>query len=449
MAELPDFQTTMLLLSVALGLSFVVERFLEGLDGIIKRVLLSEGSPFADTAPPPEKVIEDLRERADAEAETQAVEELEETKAKLQFEADGLSDREKTKLAKRAAELETKGLDTSKTEQNKRFSEATVFVEKAKPKNAERTALVFWLQMVGTFTGVVVCFVSNFGLFGALGVFADAPSSLDYALTGILIGAGSQPVHFLIQFITQRKPIELSVSTRTEVESAEESEQKTAPEAPVVITRPAKSAPIIDIAYAGGVDREIMENRNRRPGDPNLIIYHHTAMHSDASFADVVKVIKDKGWSTGYHCVVLADGSIHPFCRWDRFGSHAKGYNRQSLGVTLNGNFEPNPSVPFANVNGRMGNLRPTDAQLLSAAKVVALWCHLYKIDVDFDESVIPHKKISEKTCPGSNFPYDSFKELVETVYNRWSADSAAEEELEVWKKKQYLYVPKTNASAA
>ncbi len=172
-------------------------------------------------------------------------------------------------------------------------------------------------------------------------------------------------------------------------------------------------------------------------------------MHSNSSFADVVKVIKDKGWSTGYHCVVLSDGSIHPFCRWDRFGSHAKGYNRQSLGVTLNGNFEPNPSVPFANVNGRMGNLRPTDAQLLSAAKVVALWCHLYEIDVDFDESVIPHKKISDKTCPGSNFPYDAFKDLVEAVYERWSADPAAEEELEVWTKKQYLYIPKPSASAA
>lgn len=442
MAELPDFQTTMLLLSVALGLSFVVERLLEGLDGIIKRVLLSETSPFAEAAPPPEEVIEGLKERVNAEAETQAAEELEEVKAKLQFEAEGLSDREKAELGERAAALEAEGVDTSKAEQNKRFSEATVFVERAKPKNPERSARVFWLQMVGTFTGVVVCFVSNFGLFSALGVFVDAPPSLDYALTGVLIGAGSQPVHFLIQFITQRKPIELSVSTEPDVESAEESEQKTAPEAPVVITRPARSAPIIDIAYAGGVDREILEHRNRRRADPNLIVYHHTAMHSDASFPDVVKVIKDKGWSTGYHCVVLADGSIHPFCRWDRFGAHAKGYNRQSLGITLNGNFEPNPNVPFANVNGRMGNLRPTDAQLLSAAKVVALWCHLYQIDVDFANSVIPHNKISNKTCPGSNFPYDSFKELVETVYNRWRADPAAAEELAVWKQKQYLYVP-------
>lgn len=441
MVELPNFETTMLLLSVALGLSFGVERLLEGLDGIIKRVLLNEDSPFAEKAPPPEQVIEDLRKRADAEAKTQAAEELEEAKAQLEFEADRLSDREKTQLENRAVALEAEGLDTSRTEQDKRFSEATVFVEKAKPKNAERSARVFWLQIVGTFAGVVICFMSNFGLFSALGVFASAPPSLDYALTGILIGAGSQPVHFLIQFITQRKPIELSVSTETEIEAAEEIKEKEAPEAPVVITRPAGSSPIIDIAYAGGVDREIMENRNRRGENPRLIVYHHTAMHSRASFADVVKVIKDKGWSTGYHCVVLADGSVHPFCRWDRFGSHAKGYNRQSLGISLNGNFEPDPNVPFANINGRMGNLRPTDAQLLSAAKVVALWCHLYDIDVDFDETVIPHKKISDKTCPGSNFPYDPFKQLVETIYERWRADPAATEELAVWEHKQYLYI--------
>ncbi len=55
-----DFKTIMLLLSAAMGMSLTIERVLEVVKGIIKRVLLSEDSPFADTSPPIEFVLPDL-----------------------------------------------------------------------------------------------------------------------------------------------------------------------------------------------------------------------------------------------------------------------------------------------------------------------------------------------------------------------------------------------------
>ena len=66
----------------------------------------------------------------------------------------------------------------------------------------------------------------------------------------------------------------------------------------------------------------------------------------------MVKVIKDKGWLTGYHCVVVKDGSIHPFCRWDRYGNHAKGHNLTSLGIAFNGNFETEISETYLTFEG-------------------------------------------------------------------------------------------------
>ena len=224
------------------------------------------------------------------------------------------------------------------------------------------------------------------------------------------------------------------------VETEEEKAQKVTP-APAIAKSKVSEELAIEIAYHGGVDRDSLEHIHKRSKNPDLIVYHHTAMHSDTVFADVVKVIKDRNWSTGYNCVILKDGSIHPFCRWDRYGNHAKGYNRRSLGIALNGNFEPNPKVSFSNVNGSLGILHPTDEQLLSACKVVALWCHLYDIPLDFSKSILPHMDIANKACPGSNFPFSKFKTLVENVHEKWEKSQQSQEELLVYKQKQFIYV--------
>jgi len=197
----------------------------------------------------------------------------------------------------------------------------------------------------------------------------------------------------------------------------------------------------LSIPYRGGVDPEKLENAHLRPANPDLIVIHHTAMHSDSTFADVVRVIQHRGWLTGYHCVVLKDGSIHPFCRWDRYGNHAKGYNRRSLGLAFNGNFETDPAQPYANAGGILGITRPTEEQLHAGAAVTALWCLLYEIPPDFGSTVLQHSQLAQKACPGSQFPSDAFHRLVETYLRNWKASDQARRELDVFRTKPYIYV--------
>ena len=490
---MPDFKTIMLLLSAALGLSLGIERLLEGVKRLIGKMLMrDDDSPFVDKSPPIEYVlptigfeklddildekIEDIEavraevqkasgaQKADLEKEAkkieaEALELIEKFKAfleeKVDFNDKQLTPEQKAFLLKKQEQLEARviagELDTSRGEYDERFSEATVIVDRLTPRDPEKTAKEFWLQVIGTLAGVLTCYFSDFGLFNYLLKDLNLTEltlspEFDTVLTGVLIGGGSAPIHTLIKFLTDRKVGTIQASTEvkeTDVKTEEAEEKK----APAVITSPVSATVEIDIPYNGGVDKEKLENFHLRgrsnPKNPNLIIYHHTAMHSDTTFADVVRVIKDKDWVTGYNCVILKDGSIHPFCRWDRYGNHAKGFNLHSLGIALNGNFETNPKVPFANVNGSMGIPRPTNAQLLSACKVVALWCHLYDdIKLDFKDGIIPHKQVNpNKACPGANFPYDKFKELVTHFYTKWEKSEKAQEERAVYEQKQYLYV--------
>ena len=46
----------------------------------------------------------------------------------------------------------------------------------------------------------------------------------------------------------------------------------------------------------------------------------------------------------------------------------------------------------------------------------------------------------AQKACPGSNFPSDQFKALVEKIYTRWE-NPQAQDELLLYKQKQYIYV--------
>jgi hypothetical protein len=220
------------------------------------------------------------------------------------------------------------------------------------------------------------------------------------------------------------------------------------PQGLLMVKMPQEDIPVneLDIAYAGGVDREKLEWIHRRRANPDMIVFHHTGMHRNSTFEDVVRLIQSRKdsqgnpWVTGYNCVITADGVIHPFCRWDRYGNHAAGFNMRSLGLAFNGNFEIDPRVPFSNPDGRLGPPQPTEPQLKAGARIVVLWTFLYDIEVDFYKSIIPHNQVSSKTCPGTAFPYDAFKKWVEFYRERWERSPAVQEQIEEFKLKPYLY---------
>jgi hypothetical protein len=335
-----------------------------------------------------------------------------------------------------------------KLEKGKEWDEqvplSKVFVEPATEADDGSTLRIFILQLLGFAVGIILAHYSGIQLFNSflntLGQTLTVPEWMDFLFTGLLIGGGSGPMHVLVSFVTDRKII--LAESESKSEDSEQPAKKTQISAPEIIT-PNKDElqDWVNINYKGGVDRDKLEDTHLRKKDPDLIVYHHTAMTSKSTFQDVVRVIKDKKWLTGYNCVIQYDGSIHPFCSWDRFGNHAIGYNARSLGISFNGNFETDPKIPFSNPDGRMGPSRPSEAQVKSGARVVALWTFIYPIPVDFEKSIIPHNKISTKTCPGNSFPYGEFQKWVEYFRTEWEKSEAIKQRIEAFKLKPYLYV--------
>lgn len=350
----------------------------------------------------------------------------------------------------------------------------TIYVAPATDPDDGRTARAFAIQMLAFAAGIAIAHFARLRLFDALlgpylsgQDFQPIEPWLDYVLTGLVIGGGSAPLHLLIRFIQERgveiragqpaprssvQPASAATSERTvtlgisAAVPSEDSPQIGAPSLPDVATEPAVAGTWKPISYDGGYEHELLESRRKRPGDPELIVFHHTQMHSRSTFLDVINVIKNRvdpksgqKWVTGYHCVVLADGSINPFCRWDRPGIHCENHNARSLGITLNGNFESDPTVFGNNARGNYGNKTPPLAQLDSAARVVALWCHVYGI-VPNKGSIRPHRELKATSCPGSSFPEIEFRRLVSFYYEDWRTDAIAGREIEAFKRRPYLY---------
>jgi len=267
----------------------------------------------------------------------------------------------------------------------------------------------------------------------------------DVIFSGLVIGGGSQPIHLLIRFITERK---VSVPVTEAAEEILETKPLGETLAEGGLTREKKEPrPFkwIDFAYRGGVKPESLLRAHIRPSNPNLIVYHHTAMSSSLGFQDIVdEFLVSKKWLTGYHCVIMPDGTIKPFCRWDRYGNHAKGKNSRSLGISFHGNFHTDPKDKYSNADGRYGNQQPTEAQLHAGARVVALWVALYDdINLDFDRCIKPHKEVMEPgytVCPGSNFKYDEFKNLIQKYHDTWDSLETAQAGIEKFKKLPYIY---------
>ncbi len=387
MLEEGSFLIIMLLLSTALGLSFLIERFLEIVNGLFKRYIFSD--------------------------------------------LDALQTEEEQKVEV----VDMAGDEEMANDDEKKHAPILLAVKPLASRNAIETSQAFLLQILGVVAGIVVCLLTDFRLFSPLGVFDGVSEPIDKVLTGLLIGGGSQPIHFLLEFLNQRK-ITLDAPSNGILPIANASGVIVDP----VDCEPPSFFKILNVPYEGGYKPESLEDRNFRPAAPDLIVFHHTALHSNAAFEDVVReIVEVKGWSTGYHAVVTSNGAINNFCRWDRTGVHALGANHRSLGIALQGNFHAEPGDPFSNHDGRFGNLRPTDIQLLSAAKVVALWCHLFDLPVKFGETIVAHREVRATACAGSDFPYATFEELVKNCHESWKSHEA-QAELIFYKQKQLIY---------
>ncbi|RPH92142.1 MAG: N-acetylmuramoyl-L-alanine amidase, partial [Calditrichaeota bacterium] len=304
-------------------------------------------------------------------------------------------------------------------------------IQEGSPLDSLKVRKEFWCDIFGMFIGIVGCFywkVSFLRLINVEAITGEvSPHFGEFILLGIIIGSGSKPIHFLMEYLLTRK----ITLTKQELEESPAAEAPSpvltlvsSGQVQPVVARPLTLEELIGFRYGGGVEPDRLQGSHLRLQPIDLILYHHTCMHSNASFEDLVEVFDQRGWLTGYHCVVFHDGSIRPFCRWDRIGNHAYGYNQRSLGLAFQGNFECDPRVPCSNIQGCKGLLEPTIDQLDAGAKIVALWCALYKIPLDFRRSIRPHADVADKACPGSNFPTERFQSKIKEISVGWKNDA-------------------------
>jgi N-acetyl-anhydromuramyl-L-alanine amidase AmpD len=130
------------------------------------------------------------------------------------------------------------------------------------------------------------------------------------------------------------------------------------------------------------------------------IVIHHSA--TDAGSAAAFDNFHRNGrhWDElGYHFVVgngggSGDGAVEVGSRWpkQKWGAHCRvgdneEYNYFGIGICLVGNFD---------------RRRPSEAQMQSAARLVAYLAARYHID---DAHIIGHGSVGDTRCPGRCFP--------------------------------------------
>jgi N-acetylmuramoyl-L-alanine amidase len=92
-----------------------------------------------------------------------------------------------------------------------------------------------------------------------------------------------------------------------------------------------------------------------------------------------------KGWEgLGYHFVIHKDGDIWKGRPEHYHAAHAKGYNSQSIGICLSGNFDAT---------------MPTEAQEESLRALLKKLSAKYDIE---PSKIRPHRSVANKTCYGN-----------------------------------------------
>lgn len=132
-----------------------------------------------------------------------------------------------------------------------------------------------------------------------------------------------------------------------------------------------------------------------------IVIHHSLTKDGKAVDWDSIKRyhIEEKGWADiGYHAgVERIDGILTSLTGRpiNQTGAHCLGHN-DMIGICIVGNFDLAP---------------PDDDMLRYAAVVTAGYLRMFSLDVS---DIHRHHEYAEKSCPGSQFPWQRFLEYVE-----------------------------------
>lgn len=101
------------------------------------------------------------------------------------------------------------------------------------------------------------------------------------------------------------------------------------------------------------------------------------------------KFISSMGHYIGYHYFIEKDGTLTQGRSDDEEGAHAVGYNKQSLGICLAGNFDAT---------------LPSDAQIRVLRDLLKKKMKDYGVPL---KNIVPHRTFANKTCYGRKLPDD------------------------------------------
>lgn len=141
---------------------------------------------------------------------------------------------------------------------------------------------------------------------------------------------------------------------------------------------------------------------------PKWIIVHHTggtdlnplADTSNHTASQVDAWHKAKGWDgIGYNWFIEKDGKLKRGRDESKVGAHTIGYNEQSIGICLAGNFDAT---------------MPTEAQKLTLAGLLKEKMTQYSIPI---QNIVPHRKFANKTCYGNKLS-DTWARDLATISN-------------------------------
>ncbi|XP_076643418.1 peptidoglycan recognition protein [Halictus rubicundus] len=139
------------------------------------------------------------------------------------------------------------------------------------------------------------------------------------------------------------------------------------------------------------VERVLMD------GPVPYVVIHHGGIakycHSQKTCSAIVRSyqdlhLDDRGWfDIGYSFVIGEDGNAYEGRGWDYVGAHAPGYNTQSIGICIIGDFS---------------DFLPNEAALKALSGLIEYGVSLGKISDNYH--VIGHRQARDTLCPGHKF---------------------------------------------
>ena len=135
--------------------------------------------------------------------------------------------------------------------------------------------------------------------------------------------------------------------------------------------------------------------------DTNMIVIHHVGgVDRDYDATEIHGWHLEQGWAgIGYHFVIRKDGTIERGRPEWAIGAHAYGFNSESIGVNLAGNFDEG---------------EPTKEQLNSLVELLQYLCGEYNIEPNKD-NLVGHRDLMATACPGESL-YKQLPEIIERV---------------------------------